>query len=156
MNRKSGNSLHSGNRCVKSVQIRSFFWSVFSCIRTENGKKSVQIRSFSWSVFSCIRAEYGEKSVQIRSFFWSVFSCIRTENGVIYGVNLCIQFECRKIRTRNRIQSEYRKIRARKNAVFGHCSHSGSSVKKTESQMRQDSSSRYFMTKIYLLETPQI
>ena len=23
--------------CVKSVQIRSFFWSVFSCIRTEYG-----------------------------------------------------------------------------------------------------------------------
>ena len=27
----------SGNHCVKSVQIRSFFWSVFSCIRTEYG-----------------------------------------------------------------------------------------------------------------------
>ena len=24
--------------CVKSVQIRSYFWSVFSCIRTEYGK----------------------------------------------------------------------------------------------------------------------
>ena len=24
--------------CVKSVQIRSFFWSVFSCIRTEYGE----------------------------------------------------------------------------------------------------------------------
>ena len=24
-------------RCVKSIQIRSFFWSVFSCIRTEYG-----------------------------------------------------------------------------------------------------------------------
>ena len=23
--------------CVKSVQIRSYFWSVFSCIRTEYG-----------------------------------------------------------------------------------------------------------------------
>ena len=23
--------------CVKSVQIRSFFWSIFSCIRTEYG-----------------------------------------------------------------------------------------------------------------------
>ena len=37
------------------------------------------------------------KSIQIRSFFWSVFS---------------------------RIQSEYRKIRTRKNSVFGHFSHS--------------------------------
>ena len=25
-----------GNHSVKSVQIRSFFWSVFSCIRTES------------------------------------------------------------------------------------------------------------------------
>ena len=23
--------------CVKSIQIRSYFWSVFSCIRTEHG-----------------------------------------------------------------------------------------------------------------------
>ena len=26
------------SQCVKSVQIRSFFWSVFSCIWTEYGK----------------------------------------------------------------------------------------------------------------------
>ena len=45
------------------------------------------------------------KSVQIRRFFWSVFSRIRTE----YGEILCIQ-------------SEYGKIRIRKNAVFGHFS----------------------------------
>ena len=38
------------------------------------------------------------KSVQIRSYFWFVFSCI---------------------------QSEYRKIRTRKNFVFGHFSRSG-------------------------------
>ena len=44
------------------------------------------------------------KSVQIRSFFWSVFSCIRTE----YGEILC------------------RKIRSRKNSVFGHFSRSSS------------------------------
>ena len=25
------------NHCVKSIQIRSYFWSVFSCIRTEYG-----------------------------------------------------------------------------------------------------------------------
>ena len=37
------------------------------------------------------------KIVQIRSFFWSVFSCIRTD---------------------------YRKIRTRKNSVFGHFSRS--------------------------------
>ena len=28
------------SHCVKSVQIRSFFWSVFSCIRTKYGKIS--------------------------------------------------------------------------------------------------------------------
>ena len=43
------------------------------------------------------------KSVQIRSFFWSVFSCIRTEYGDIRSS-----------------QYEYRKIRIRKNSVFGH------------------------------------
>ena len=32
----SGKVLDHGNlTCVKSVQIRSYFWSVFSCIRTE-------------------------------------------------------------------------------------------------------------------------
>ena len=39
--------------------------------------------------------------------FWSVFSCIRAE----YEVNL-------------RIQSEYRKVRTRKNSVFEHFSRS--------------------------------
>ena len=43
------------------------------------------------------------KSVQIRSFFWSVFSCIRTE---------------------------YRKIRIRKNSLFGHFSRSVKQNKK--------------------------
>ena len=46
-------------------------------------------------------------------FFWSVFSYIRTECGdFIRRVNL-------------RIQSEYRKIRTRKKSVFGHSSRSG-------------------------------
>ena len=40
--------------CVESVQIRSYFWSVFSRIRGEYG----EIRSI-WSVFSRIRGEYG-------------------------------------------------------------------------------------------------
>ena len=30
--------------CVKSVQMRSFFWSVFSCIRTEYGNIRVQFK----------------------------------------------------------------------------------------------------------------
>ena len=35
---------------MKSVQIRSYFWSVFSCIRTEYGDL----------LRSCIRTEYGD------------------------------------------------------------------------------------------------
>ena len=34
------------NHCVKSVRIRSFFWSVFSRIRTEYGPKKLQIETF--------------------------------------------------------------------------------------------------------------
>ena len=30
-------------RCVKSVQIRNFFWSVFSCIQSETGKYGPEI-----------------------------------------------------------------------------------------------------------------
>ena len=52
------------------------------------------------------------KSVQIRSYFWSVFSCIRTEYGDLL-VNL-------------HIESEYRKIRTRNNSAFGHFSISDS------------------------------
>ena len=61
--------------CVKNVQIRSFFWSVFFCIQSEYRK----IRIFFYC--HCV------KSVQIRSFFWSVFSHIRTEYGEILNPN---------------------------------------------------------------------
>ena len=48
-----------GFHCVKSVQLLSFFWFVYSHIRTKYGEmKSVQILSFFWSVFSPIRTEY--------------------------------------------------------------------------------------------------
>ena len=33
--------------CVKSVQIQSFFWSIFSCIRTENTKIWTRKTSYS-------------------------------------------------------------------------------------------------------------
>ena len=32
------NSLDTQNHCVKSVQLRSFFWSVFSCIQSQYRK----------------------------------------------------------------------------------------------------------------------
>ena len=37
-------AFHNENRCVKSVQIRIFFWSVFSCIQT---RKNSVFRHFS-------------------------------------------------------------------------------------------------------------
>ena len=61
-------------------------------------------------------AKHYVKSIQIQSFFWSVISCIWTEYG-IYGVNLCIQYE-------------YRKIRTRKISVFGHFSQSENNILK--------------------------
>ena len=51
------------------------------------------------------------KSVQIQSFFWSVFSCIWWEYGDL-------------------LQSEYRKIRTRKNSVFGHFPRSVCTIKR--------------------------
>ena len=36
--------------CVKSVQIQSFFWSVFSCIRTEYGPERFVFGHFSRSM----------------------------------------------------------------------------------------------------------
>ena len=40
------------------------------------------------------------KSIQIRSFLWSAFSGIRTEYGDLRSLNLLIQSQCGKIRTR--------------------------------------------------------
>ena len=59
------------NRCVKSVQIRSFFWSVFSRIWTEYG----EIRSISlYSVR--MRENTDQKKLRI----WTLFTqCILTE-----------------------------------------------------------------------------
>ena len=49
-------------------------------------------------------------------FFWSVFSRIRTEYGDLLRKSLyCVNL---------RIQSEYGKMRTRKNLVFGHFSNS--------------------------------
>ena len=51
--------------CVKSVQIRSFFWSVFSCIRTEYG----EIDTPYLSVFSTNAGKYGpEKTPYLGTF----------------------------------------------------------------------------------------
>ena len=71
------------------------------------------------------------KSVQIRSFFWSVFFCI-------WAVNLCIQSECRKIRTR-------------KNSVFEHFTQCRSCIEwKTSKAITQKSLEKH---SLYVLHT---
>ena len=47
-------SKHENDRhCVKSVQIRSYFWSVFSCIRIEYGDLlRVQVYAVFYKIFS--------------------------------------------------------------------------------------------------------
>ena len=55
--------------CVKSVQIRSFFWSVFACIRTEYG----EIRSISpYSVR--MRENTDQKKLRTWTLFTQCFS----------------------------------------------------------------------------------
>ena len=83
-----------------------FFFAIPKYMKAQNNILSCFM---GWPFTSL--AENGEnhcvKSVQIRSFFWSVFSCIRTKHGD---------------------QSEYRKIRTRKNSKFGHFLRSESEI----------------------------
>ena len=52
--------------CVKSVQIRSFFWSLFFCIRTEYGEISERENTEYLSVFSPNAGKYGtEKTLYL-------------------------------------------------------------------------------------------
>ena len=61
---KIGIKIFAYKHCVKSVQIRSFFWSIFSFIRTEYG----EIRSIV-SVFSPNTGKYGaEKTPYLVTF----------------------------------------------------------------------------------------
>ena len=54
--------------CVKRVQIRSFFWSVFSCIRTEFGDL---LRKSPYSVR--IQENTDQKKLRIWKFFTQCF-----------------------------------------------------------------------------------
>ena len=60
------NAFQVNKHSVKSVQIRSFFWSVLSRVRTE---------------YEDLRSKRCVKTVQIRSFFWSLFSHIQSVFG---------------------------------------------------------------------------
>ena len=68
---------------------------------TEYRNTETYSEPFQTSKIDHFAKKHYTKSVQIRIFFWSVFSCTRTE---------------------------YRKIRTRKNSVFGHFSRSDSLV----------------------------
>ena len=57
--------IHLDNHSVKSVQIRGFFWSVFSCIRTEF--EDIRSKS-SYSV------QIHENTDQKKLFIWTLFT----------------------------------------------------------------------------------
>ena len=64
--------------CVKSVQIRSFFWSIFSCIRTEYG----DLRNKSpYSVR--IQENTDQKNLRIRTLFMQCLITIQLSKKVV-------------------------------------------------------------------------
>ena len=67
--------------CVKSVQKRSFFWSVFSCIRTENGDL---LRKFPYSV------QTQENADQKKLRFWTLFTQWYKEKRKKYALDLLL------------------------------------------------------------------
>ena len=111
--------------CVESVPIRSFFWSVSSCIQSEFRKIQARKKSgyghFSGSAVlgqnlrfwirentyfgifyaairnTCVTTSKRtlRKKCLYLELFWSIFSCIRTEQGEVR-----IWSKCGKIRTR--------------------------------------------------------
>ena len=99
--------LHQTSRQIVPTIPYKIYWDQF----TKSSKGGLKEESLidDFVRFSCVIANglrsHCMESVQIRSFFWSIFSCIRTE----YSVNLLIQSECRKTRTR-------------RNSVLGHFS----------------------------------
>ena len=57
------------DHCVKSIQIRSFFWSVFSCIRTEYGDLRSKFPYSAW-----MQEIMDQEKLRIRTLFtqWSM------------------------------------------------------------------------------------
>ena len=73
--------------CVKSVQIRSFFWSVFSCIRTEYRK----IQTRKNPVFAHFRAVSFTKWSKISTFITELCQILKrfyslTDQGVVKSI----------------------------------------------------------------------
>ena len=59
--------------------IRPWLWNLTTKVWTEHCVKSVQIRSYFWSVFSCIQSEYRKIWTRNNSVFRH-FSCSGTYN----------------------------------------------------------------------------
>ena len=73
--------------CVKSVQILSFFWSLFSCIRTEYRK----IRTRKNTVFGHFRAVKFTKGSKISTFITELCQIIKkfyslTDQGAVKSI----------------------------------------------------------------------
>ena len=81
-----------GIHCLKSVQIRSFFWSVFSRIRTEYGENSVSPYSVR------MRENTDQKKLHIWTLHAVIMSkmnkqCLRIVSKVMtYSLALCTLF----------------------------------------------------------------
>ena len=59
------------NHCVKSVQIRSYFWSLFSCIRLNTGKYGPEITPYL-DAFHAGNAFCGTLKNNFVKAFWSI------------------------------------------------------------------------------------
>ena len=88
-------------RCVKYVQIRSFFWSVFSGIRTEYGDiRSISpylVRMWENTDQKKLRIEHFSRSVDAEIFEWSTILIILRKST---GCKFCENFD----KTLNKIQ----------------------------------------------------
>ena len=75
--------------CVKSVQIRSFFWSAHSHVRTE-------YVSLIWFVFCCIQSEYSKIKARENSVFGH-FSRSESSDWIMNDFLVCVTFCCQEM-----------------------------------------------------------
>ena len=70
----------------KNINRKFAFRIAFSWMRFSNLDcvKSIQIRSYFWPVFSCIWTEYGDL-LRLRRFIQSEYRKIRTRNNSVFG-----------------------------------------------------------------------
>ena len=67
---------HQIYHCVKSAQIRSYFWSVFSCIRTEYGYVNLRILSEYRKIWTRNNSVFGQFSRSVFLIKWYTGSYI--------------------------------------------------------------------------------